>query len=75
MTRSYSTDPRARVAVFVEAGHSRRAAARPFEVSDSFAIKPCSAKGAPARPLRHVRAALVARAIWRPRASDRKWDS
>ena len=39
MGRSYSLDLRARVAGFVEAGHSRRAAARHFGVSDSFAIK------------------------------------
>ena len=39
MTRSYSLDLRVRVAGFVEAGHSRRAAARHFGVSDSFAIK------------------------------------
>jgi len=36
---SYSLDLRVRVARFVEAGHSRRAAARHFGVSDSFAIK------------------------------------
>ena len=39
MTVSYSLDLRARVIAFVEAGHSRRAAARHFGVSDSFAIK------------------------------------
>ena len=39
MTHSYSLDLRERVAAFVEAGHSRRAAARHFKVSDSFAIK------------------------------------
>ncbi|PVE20211.1 IS630 family transposase, partial [Microvirga sp. KLBC 81] len=39
MTQSYSLDLRVRVAAFVEAGHSRRAAARHFGVSDSFAIK------------------------------------
>ena len=39
MGRSYSLDLRVRVAAFVEAGHSRRAAARHFGVSDSFAIK------------------------------------
>jgi transposase len=39
MGRSYSVDLRVRVAAFVEAGHSRRAAARHFGVSDSFAIK------------------------------------
>src|ERR671913_697004 len=39
MTQSYSLDLRVRVAGFVEAGHSRRAAARHFKVSDSFAIK------------------------------------
>jgi transposase len=39
MTQSYSLDLRVRVVAFVEAGHSCRAAARHFRVSDSFAIK------------------------------------
>ena len=39
MGRYYSLDLRVRVAGLVEAGHSRRAAARHFGVSDSFAIK------------------------------------
>ena len=39
MTQSHALDLRVRVAGFVEAGHSRRAAARHFGVSDSFAIK------------------------------------
>src|SRR5688500_12700917 len=39
MTRSYSLDLRVRVVAFVEAGHSCRATARHFRVSDSFAIK------------------------------------
>ena len=39
MTQSFSLDLRVRVAAFVEAGHSCRAAARHFEVSDSCAIK------------------------------------
>ena len=39
MGRSYSDDLRARVAGFVEAGHSRRAASRHFGVSESFAVK------------------------------------
>ncbi len=39
MGRCYSLDLRVRVTAFVEAGHSRRAAARHFGVSDSFAIK------------------------------------
>src|SRR4028119_2036824 len=39
MAQSYSLDPRVRVTGFVEAGHSCRAAARHFRVSDSFAIK------------------------------------
>jgi transposase len=39
LVQSYSLDLRVRVAGFVEAGHSCRAAARHFEVSDSFAIK------------------------------------
>jgi transposase len=39
MTQSFSLDLRVRVAAFVEAGHSCRAAARHFEVSGSCAIK------------------------------------
>jgi transposase len=39
MGRYYSVDLRVRVAGLVEAGYSRRAAARHFGVSDSFAIK------------------------------------
>ncbi len=39
MTQSFSLDLRVRVADFVEAGHSCRAAARHFGVSDSCAIK------------------------------------
>jgi transposase len=39
MTQSFSLDLRVRVAAFVEAGHSCRAAARHFGGSDSCAIK------------------------------------
>ena len=39
MTQSFSLDLRVRVAAFVEAGRSCRAAARHFAVSNSFAIK------------------------------------
>lgn len=39
MGLSYSQDLRERVVGFVEAGHSRRAAARHFGVSESFAVK------------------------------------
>ena len=39
MGHCYSLDLRVRVADFVAAGHSCRAAARYFDVSDSFAIK------------------------------------
>jgi transposase len=39
MGHCYSLDLRVRVAAFVEAGHSCRAAAQHFGVSDSFAIK------------------------------------
>ena len=39
MGHCYSLDLRVRVADFVEAGHSCRAAARHFGVSDSCAIK------------------------------------
>ena len=64
MTRSYSLDLRVRVAAFVEAGHSRRAAARHFRVSDSFAIKLMQRRGSPARPLRRARVGPVAPASW-----------
>jgi transposase len=37
--QSYSNDLRDRIVAFVEAGHSRRAAARHFGVGDSFAVK------------------------------------
>ncbi len=39
MGKSYSSDLRSRVAGFVDAGHSRRQAARHFGVSPSFAVK------------------------------------
>ena len=57
MGRSYSLDLRVRVAAFVEAGQSCRAAARHFGVSDSFAIKLMrhqAQSGSPA-PARQVR--------------------
>lgn len=39
MVKSYSMDLRDRVVAFVEAGHSRRAAARHFGISESSAIR------------------------------------
>lgn len=39
MAKSYSSDLRSRVVAYVGAGHSRRAAARRFGVSNSFAVK------------------------------------
>ena len=39
MSKSYSIDLRERVAGFIDKGQSRRAAARHFGVSESFAIK------------------------------------
>ena len=39
MGHCYSLDLRVRVADFVDAGHSCRAAAQHFDVSESFAIK------------------------------------
>ena len=39
MGASYSTDLRDRVVALVDSGRSRRAAARHFAVSDSFAVK------------------------------------
>ena len=39
MSKSYSVDLRERVVGFIDTGHSRRAAARHFGVSESFAIK------------------------------------
>src|SRR4051812_11031904 len=39
MGHCYSLDLRVRVAAFVEAGHSCRAAAQHFDVSESFAVR------------------------------------
>jgi len=39
MGKYYSFDLRERIVAYVEMGHSRRAAARHFDVSDSFAVK------------------------------------
>lgn len=39
MGQSYSEDLRRRIVAFVNAGHSRRAAAEHFNVSPSFAVK------------------------------------
>lgn len=39
MAQSYSSDLRDRIVAYVEDGHSRRAAARRFGVSASFAVK------------------------------------
>ena len=39
MTKAYSLDLRTRVVRFVEAGHSRHEAARPFAVSVAFVVK------------------------------------
>jgi transposase len=39
MAKSYSSDLPSRVVAYVEAGYTRRAAARRFGVSDSFAVK------------------------------------
>jgi len=39
MAKTYSSDLRSRVVAYVAAGHSRRAAARHFGVSESFAVK------------------------------------
>src|SRR3954471_3454589 len=53
MTQSFSLDLRVRVAAYVEAGHSCRAAARHFGVSDSCAIKLMQRRrefGSPAPP-------------------------
>jgi transposase len=54
MGKSYSSDLRERVIGYVEAGHSRREAARRFGVSPSFAVKLMSRRlktgfGVPAR--------------------------
>ena len=45
MPKAYSLDLRERVAGFVEAGHSRRAAASHFDVSVSFVVKLVAAFG------------------------------
>ena len=54
MGKSYSLDLRERVSGFIELGHSRREAARHFEVSPSFAVKlaarvACTGSARPAR--------------------------
>ena len=66
MGHCYSLDLRVRVADFVEAGHSCRAAAQHFGVSDSFAIKLVQRRGTPARPHRPGRAARPEAASWCP---------
>ena len=67
MGHCYSLDLRVRVAAFVEAGHSCRAAARHFGVSDSFAIKLVQRTAPPsARRHRPVKAVLPDAASWRP---------
>ena len=45
MAKPYSIDLRKRVAAYVKAGHSRRAAAAHFSVSASLVINPMSALG------------------------------
>ncbi len=62
----YSLDLRVRVAAFVEAGHSCRAAARHFGVSDSYTIKLVRERGTAARQHRPARAARPDAANWRP---------
>ena len=49
MPKPYSLDLRERVAGFVEAGHSRRAAASHFDVSVSFVVKLVTAVGTSGR--------------------------
>ena len=49
MPRPYSLDLRERVAGFVKAGHSRRAAASHFDVSVSFVVKLVAAFGTSGR--------------------------
>ena len=56
MGQCYSLDLRVRVVAFVEAGHSCRAAARHFGVSDSFAIKLLQRQERPDRRPRRGRA-------------------
>ncbi len=58
MGHCYSLDLRVRVADFVAAGHSCRAAAQHFDVSESFAIKLARRTrdtGSPARPAKALR--------------------
>ena len=66
MGRSYSLDLRVRVAGFVEVGHSRRAAARHFRVSDSFAIKLVRRQAQAGSPAPARQAARLGTASWRP---------
>ena len=67
MGHCYSLDLRVRVADFVEAGHSCRAAAQHFDVSESFAIKLVRRTAAiPARRHRPAKAARPDAASWCP---------
>ena len=66
MTQSFSLDLRVRVAAFVEAGHSCRAAARHFGVSDSCAIKLMQRQRHSAHSRQPVRAARRDAASWCP---------
>ena len=66
MGHCYSLDLRVRVAAFVEAGHSCRAAAQHFGVSDSFAIKLVRRSGTSARRRRPAKAVRRDAASWCP---------
>lgn len=58
MGKPYSSDLRERVRKHIEAGHTRRASARRFGVSPSFAVKlyqPARATGSTAAPARQGR--------------------
>ncbi|MBT9373159.1 IS630 transposase-related protein [Rhizobium sp. CSW-27] len=61
MAKSYSSDLRSRVVAYVGAGHSRRAAARRFGVSNSFAVKLLQRVAG-----RHAVTGPTGAASWRP---------
>ena len=66
MGHCYSLDLRVRVADFVEAGHSCRAAAEHFDVSESFAIKLVRRTRDTGSPHQPAKAARPEAASWCP---------
>jgi len=65
MGKPYSIDLRERVQAEVESGQSRRAAARRYDVSASFAVKLATGYRERDRPSRRGKAVHLAAANWR----------